>query len=250
MRCLTCAVCFETDNLQRRYCSRKCRKKAEKRRQPVSRSPLACSVCAGIISDPSARQLYCSHRCSNRAYRDRNRVSRPFRVCKPCAFCSREIRSHQPNATFCSRSCLEKHYYWSKERPVVRKCRGCGADFDQTGLKYVYFCSDACRFRHRAELKRPHRRAAKRRRKARKRALYVEPYRDGDIFERDGWRCMICGLKTARRKAVPHSKAPTIDHIVPLSEGGVDAPVNVQCAHFRCNSLKSAQRGFQRLLFG
>lgn len=74
------------------------------------------------------------------------------------------------------------------------------------------------------------------------------PYRRNEIFERDGWRCQIpeCAMKTrrVRRSArVPDPMAPVIDHIVPLAAGGdvggVDAPWNVQCGHFLCNSIKS-----------
>lgn len=64
------------------------------------------------------------------------------------------------------------------------------------------------------------------------------------IFERDGWTCQLCGKRVKRQARVPDPKAPVIDHIVPLAAGpelgGVDAPWNVQCAHFLCNSIKSA----------
>jgi len=33
----------------------------------------------------------------------------------------------------------------------------------------------------------------------------------------------------------------TIDHVVPLSRGGPDAPDNVATAHWRCNREKRAQ---------
>jgi 5-methylcytosine-specific restriction endonuclease McrA len=59
------------------------------------------------------------------------------------------------------------------------------------------------------------------------------------IFERDGWRCQLCGKKVRRNASVPDPLAPTIDHIVPVAEGGSHEPANVQCAHFRCNCLKS-----------
>jgi len=39
-------------------------------------------------------------------------------------------------------------------------------------------------------------------------------------------------------KVVPHPKAPTIDHIVPLAQGGDDTRDNVQLAHFECNWRK------------
>jgi hypothetical protein len=59
------------------------------------------------------------------------------------------------------------------------------------------------------------------------------------IFDRDGWRCQLCGRMTKRKAEVPDPRAPVLDHIVPLAAGGTHEPANVQCAHFRCNCLKS-----------
>jgi 5-methylcytosine-specific restriction endonuclease McrA len=45
----------------------------------------------------------------------------------------------------------------------------------------------------------------------------------------------------------PHVGSPTIDHIIPLSRGGVDGPVNVQAAHFGCNSRKNNRAAGEQL---
>jgi 5-methylcytosine-specific restriction endonuclease McrA len=60
------------------------------------------------------------------------------------------------------------------------------------------------------------------------------------LLSRDGWRCQICG------DAIPDVTWPTesyldygtVDHILPLSEGGAHTWENVQAAHFRCNSQR------------
>ncbi|WP_227979969.1 HNH endonuclease [Nocardia spumae] len=57
---------------------------------------------------------------------------------------------------------------------------------------------------------------------------------------RDGYRCHICRRNTDRSKVVPHPKAPTIDHLIPLSLGGTHEPANVATACFLCNSRKGA----------
>jgi 5-methylcytosine-specific restriction endonuclease McrA len=67
------------------------------------------------------------------------------------------------------------------------------------------------------------------------------------IFERDGWRCQLCGKRTDRTKVHPHPDAPVLDHIVPLSVGGPHEPSNVQCAHSRCNGLKGARAANDQL---
>lgn len=109
-------------------------------------------------------------------------------------------------------------------------CLGCGAPFvhDQPQTRT---CSPLCA-----------RRLVKDRRRARKRDAYVGDVSPQRIFERDRWTCQLCGRRVAWTKDAPHPSAPVIDHIVPLAAGreygGVHAPYNVQCAHFKCNSIK------------
>lgn len=56
-----------------------------------------------------------------------------------------------------------------------------------------------------------------------------------EVFRRDGHACKYCG---ARAPQVPL----TIDHIVPRTLGGTDAPENLAAACFDCNAGKSSTR--------
>ncbi len=60
------------------------------------------------------------------------------------------------------------------------------------------------------------------------------------IYERDGWRCQLCQRPVRRDVAPMHDMAPTLDHIIPVSAGGLHEPLNVQTAHFLCNSKRGA----------
>ena len=77
-----------------------------------------------------------------------------------------------------------------------------------------------------------------------------KPYATNYIFERDGWTCQICGQKINRRLKYPNPRSKSIDHIIPLSKGGNDSPVNVQATHLRCNVGKHAINKGQLRLFG
>ena len=77
-----------------------------------------------------------------------------------------------------------------------------------------------------------------RKRRALKYGNIHEPYIDRDIFGRDNWICGVCGRKINKCLKYPHPHSKSIDHIIPLSKGGTDAPVNVQGAHLRCNQSK------------
>jgi 5-methylcytosine-specific restriction endonuclease McrA len=56
------------------------------------------------------------------------------------------------------------------------------------------------------------------------------------IFARDNGLCSICRLPVVRGQA-------SLDHVIPLSEGGSHTEENVRLAHKRCNSKKGAKTG-------
>lgn len=68
-------------------------------------------------------------------------------------------------------------------------------------------------------------------RRALKRGVSHQPYKAEEIFQRDRGICGLCHKKVAKADR-------SIDHILPISMGGADAPYNVQLAHLRCNSGK------------
>jgi 5-methylcytosine-specific restriction endonuclease McrA len=75
------------------------------------------------------------------------------------------------------------------------------------------------------------------------------------IYQRDGWRCQLCGRKTLsrgiRNKKTHrlHPRSPSIDHITPMSRGGDHVESNCQCACLSCNVRKHARLIGQRRLF-
>lgn len=138
-----------------------------------------------------------------------------------------------------------------------RECDFCHGRF--TPVKVAHrFCSTAC-WRH-SEAGRACRRAwektqagrewagrRRRQRRARKAGVAAVPYVAREIFERDRWRCMLCGRKLNRRAKWPHPDSASIDHVIPLAQGGGDNPLNVQAAHLLCNSAKGHRGGGEQL---
>ncbi len=118
---------------------------------------------------------------------------------------------------------------------VQGECASCGDQFTRKGAVSPY-CSKRCSIRERSRARRAGGRTTS------------TVYR-GRIFDRDQWRCQLCRKKVKRDAVVPHPKAPTLDHILPLSVGGTDESGNLQLACFRCNSIKSGGTigGFEQL---
>ena len=52
--------------------------------------------------------------------------------------------------------------------------------------------------------------------------------------------CGICGQPVDKSYKFPHPLSPTIDHIIPIAQGGHPSDLdNLQLAHFSCNRAKS-----------
>lgn len=59
-----------------------------------------------------------------------------------------------------------------------------------------------------------------------------------EVFERDEWVCGLCyKLIESWRRGDDWMRA-TLDHIIPLSKGGLHVYDNVQAAHWLCNQKK------------
>lgn len=134
---------------------------------------------------------------------------------------------------------------WPASHVSFPTCCVCGAVFATPYT--VSTCSSTC-----AKIKRRvDKREAEHRHRARKRGAFVSPVVRQDIHERDRWRCQICRKQVRRDLVVPHPRAPTLDHIIPLAEGGTHEPANVWTACFLCNATKGNRGGGEQLpLFG
>jgi hypothetical protein len=58
----------------------------------------------------------------------------------------------------------------------------------------------------------------------------------------------LCGKKVRRDVRPRHPLAPSLDHVIPLSRGGLHEYTNVRCAHLRCNCGKNNRAMNEQLL--
>lgn len=254
---------------RQRFCSEPCQRQwdAEHRDRRIE-AVYICQHC-GKRFHPKAkdRTTYCSREC---AFADKKaKAKKPEdknigRVCKiepmACIQCGKEFMAHY-GATLCSEECAKARnrqaFRKHKEsigrqagRKVTISCEQCGKQFTQIVHNRIKkYCSKKCS-RQAWRQANPEKAALMRRqenhiRRARRVSTEHESIRVGDVFERDGWRCGICGKKVDKRLKFPHPKSVTLDHIIPLAKGGTHTWDNVQCAHFMCNCLKGAHDGGQ-----
>lgn len=223
---------------------------------------------AGCGRPLRARGLCSTH------YNQQHQPNRHAKVTVPCGWCRKTTLKHAAQryaARFCSLACRDAWRKATGINPAPPPGLGCGKPWSRktraraklrkaargtVGRRWVAgtcprcgcsfiamltndagrYCSDQCKNRTKGS-----------RRRARKRGARHEPYSRPAIFERDRWRCHICKRRTLRTKAVPHPRAPVIDHLVPLAAGGDDTAANVATACFLCNSTKREHGGGEQL---
>lgn len=76
-------------------------------------------------------------------------------------------------------------------------------------------------------------------RRMRKSGAAVERFTPMEIFARDKWVCQVCKRKVNPRKyRHPHPLSASLDHVIPVSQGGPHTRANVRLAHLICNSVR------------
>ena len=246
--CAQCAEEFETTH-RRKYCSRKCRfqsqdhrKREMSREERIAFRRASFPICPGCNEPfkktrgdghPNGPQVYCSHQCRHLKANRQRAIERKVRD---------------------ERNLYRKWSRAAKLRDCGNKCLDCG----DTVQKHAQRCED-CRDSHAQKMlihsreqrkiyrKRmsstPSARAREARKDARRRqrlvAATIESFDPFEIFERDGWRCYLCGGDTPKSKrGSTEPDAPELDHIIPLAKGGYHARWNTACACRACNMFK------------
>lgn len=186
------------------------------------------------------RTKYCSREC---AFADakawmQKRERRPM-FCRvhPCEDCGRIVPQNRKRCQPCS----DKRAV----RPSVQQCVcvDCDTAFDsERRRRRCAPCAGARKRKTIRKSKRAHRAKFGKswRKRARVLGVAYEPVNRIRVFDRDGWRCQICGAATPKALLGKHKqRAPTLDHRVPISKGGSHTYGNVQCACLSCNVAKS-----------
>lgn len=253
--CEQCGASCSSSAVSARFCSDGCRKASYAATLPF----FECRWCNRAFQPKRHdRTQFCSRECSyarwaaeRKAREQQKRVSWQ-RVCECCGAGFEAKRQRQ----YCGDACrLElartraRAEYREKVAvgfvPEIKRCRECHAAYaSRCGDRGTAFCSTDCSGK-----------AARRRGRVKRKALLkgatVETVDPTTVFERDKWRCQLCGTRTPKkRRGTLEPNAPELDHIIPLSLGGEHSYRNTQCACRACNHAKGATTLGQLRLFG
>lgn len=195
---------------------------------------ITCKQCGNDTPARSGNRpkFFCSKRCSDRFYRSLKPKS-PI-VDKTCEHCGVVFASNIRRQRWCSESCRYIGLNGHERRPEVFtfSCAKCNNEFERVRKPgFILYC-DNCRLirqRERYRMKTVRRQGA----------LASPRISCDEIAARDNFICHICVEPVDMTIPRTNRMGATLDHVVPLSKGGLDVRENLKLAHWICNNQKS-----------
>lgn len=245
MKNLNCVHCKkELDKFQiksgNKFCCRECFCLQKYRINP-SRL-VDCTYC-GIPFRPNRDKLkYCTKACNNNAKKS-NGIFTEWRSIlnwKQCHFCELNFTSPNPGQKYCNSKCLKNSKRLRSEILFIN-CQSCGILHVSRRWRIKNICK-TCKIKSLHESQIKYQKEYKI--YSRQRAKVIDY-----ICVRDKWTCHICGLLVHKGKFDNFNpKSKTLDHVIPVSLGGLHDVSNLRLAHFSCNSSKGNRGGNEQLM--
>lgn len=255
--CSYCGNTFVAKSHKAKYCSKKCKDILFRLKKGIACNPntepfhKVCDVCGKSFDTFWEQVKRCSPECSRQHHNQPN-GPRVFSLQRVCQICGKPFFSTSTALTCGDPECVKElkrardlRAYQKKreQQPVQLKpsvCVICGKPFERHLNSTQKTCSSECS----KELKR--KRKQKRHDKRIPRDRRIDNISLKRLYERDKGICYLCGGKcdwedwrtSASGNKYPGDKYPTIEHVVPVSSGGLDSWDNVRLAHWKCNLEK------------
>lgn len=242
-QCIVCGSFFFAKDGRNKFCSDECKairyrqKKQEwmDRRAEGKRQVKTCVICGRPFKPKqSSIQITCSEECSriNRLNHQQERDKRNH----ISTMADYKARLEKQKEETRLRKEKEKQERSNNRKYYKGICKVCGKEFTTLNPKQVT-CSTQCgkRWNYRRKEKRL------------KGKIVDNNITLEALYNRDLGVCYLCGCKcdwqdktiTPEGYTITGSSYPTIEHIIPLSRGGLHEWKNIRLACFKCNLAKS-----------
>lgn len=238
-RALTCRQCGNTYTVTHKrrsyYCGPTCRSRWKEtlRGSRAGRThKRTCQWCGQQFSTTWGGATACSTQCRSSLRRQGQSCPIPWKQCPTCNDWMVARRR-----TYCSEFCLRVALGYRTLASSIEygDCQNCGACFIRRAGQAGDYCSHRC---------------AKRTRNRNRRHIERSTAKTGEritlagLGDRDGWRCHLCG-QAVTRKTGNKPGSPSMDHLIPLSQGGEHTWHNVALAHRDCNARRGTAGSVQ-----
>lgn len=240
--CACCGKEFIAHDRRKRYCSHKCRDVAYRQSKgqdsKLETRQMKCIVCGKEFETNNANKLTCSPDCSAENKKRYNKIQARGGKRKSGQIPLDEYKKqrHEQAQQRAEKLALEKAWYKALHT-VERECAECGALFYCLDSENRVTCSAECsrRYGNRKHDKRV------------PKEQQIDRITLKKLYKRDKGICYLCGGEcdwndwnvSKKGNSYPGDKYPTIEHVTPISKGGLDAWDNVRLAHWKCNLEKA-----------
>lgn len=208
------------------------------RTQPEPAAPgdeRVCPVCGASLAGTRKDARFCSAKCRNRRWHQEHREEYD-------EWKQRHRQEHREEYAERDRRYYREH----REEVAERKRRWC-----QEHPEKVAEQNRRYRQEHREEMteylrqwRQEHpeeRRNARYRRRALKMGAGCVPFDVAELWESSGKTCVVCGDPIDPTLSYPDPMSRSLEHLIPLSQGGTHSPDNCGFSHLVCNLRKGAK---------
>jgi hypothetical protein len=210
----------------------------QKQKKPEILICLSCGI-SMVYAGIGRKKLYCSTKCKNK-YDVKRRIEKgnyyKEKTSVRCESCNTDFLTAFEQQRFCSLSCRKQKKSIYQSSVYFYKCDDCEIDF--TTSRHLSGMSAKPPVRCKAcQLERTRVRDRKKT-VARQGALSSPRISVEIIAKRDSYICHLCNQLVDMDIKRTDKLGATIDHVLPISKGGLDTMENVALAHWICNIRK------------
>jgi hypothetical protein len=210
----------------------------QKQKKPEILICLCCGI-SMVYAGIGRKKLYCSAKCKNK-YDVKRRIEKgnyyKEKTSVRCESCNTDFLTAFEQQRFCSLSCRKQKKSIYQSSVYFYKCDVCEVDFSSS--RHLSGISAKPPVRCKAcQLERTRVRDRKKT-VARQGALSSPRISVEIIAKRDSYICHLCNQLVDMDIKRTDKLGATIDHVLPISKGGLDTMENVALAHWICNIRK------------
>jgi 5-methylcytosine-specific restriction endonuclease McrA len=246
MKCKTCnaEIMPNARGRKKLYCSKACKPYGHKAKGTGLSECQVCGVSLANVGTPGRPKRNCSRKCRSAA--QRGKYLKP-KTKRNCQICNKEFATALDHQKNCSKECNRQSQLarsrneWKRHLESKYPNRIRTADCGWCGQPRTFKIGESVVNAYHPECSIEAQRARYRIKTVKRRSRLIKPSRlaADEVFRTYGPNCHICELPIDHSLPRTSKEGLTVDHVIPLSKGGLDTMDNLRPAHWSCNRRKA-----------